>query len=55
LAEWENRDNVPFKYRPKFDPFYTQDDIDRFKLELANFDMSFVAPVRVITRYDDDE
>ena len=47
LAEWENRENVPFKYRPMFDPFYTQDDIDRMKLELENFDMSFVAPVRV--------
>lgn len=47
LAEWENRENVPFKYRPMFDPFYTQEDIDRMKLELENFDMSFVAPVRV--------
>lgn len=47
LAEWENRENVPFKYRPMFDPFYTQEDIDRMKLELENFDMSFVAPVPV--------
>lgn len=54
LAEWENRDNIPFKYRPRFDPFYSQEDIDRFKLELANFDMSFVAPVRVSRVYDDE-
>lgn len=54
LAEWENRDNTPFKYRPRFDPVYTQEDIDRFKLELANFDMSFVAPVRVSRVYDDE-
>ena len=47
LAEWENRENVPFKYRPMFDPFYTQEDIDRLKLDLENFDMSFVAPVPV--------
>ena len=54
LSEWENRDNIPFKYRPRFDPFYSQEDIDRFKLELANFDMSFVAPVRVSRVYDDE-
>lgn len=47
LAEWENRENIPFKYRPMFDPFYTQEDIDRLKLDLENFDMSFVAPVPV--------
>ncbi len=47
LAEWENRENIPFKYRPRFDPFYTQEDIDRLKLDLENFDMSFVAPVPV--------
>lgn len=47
LAEWENRENIPFKYRPMFDPFYTKEDIDKMKLELENFDMSFVAPVRV--------
>ena len=47
LAEWENRENIPFKYRPMFDPFYTKEDIDKMKLELENFDMSFVAPVPV--------
>lgn len=58
LAEWENRENVPFKYRPMFDPFYTQEDIDRLKLDLENFDMSFVAPVPVKYTepvYDDEE
>lgn len=54
LAEWENRENVPFKYRPMFTPFYTQEDIDRLKLELENFDMSFVAPVRVKRIYDEE-
>ena len=47
LAEWETRENIPFKYRPMFDPFYTKEDIDKMKLELENFDMSFVAPVPV--------
>lgn len=55
LAEWENRENIPFKYRPMFNPFYTQEDIDRLKLELENFDMSFVAPVPVKRIYDDEE
>lgn len=55
LAEWENRENIPFKYRPIFDPFYTQEDIDRFKSELENFDMSFVSPVRVQRIYDDED
>lgn len=54
LAEWGNRENIPFQYRPKFSPFYTQEDIDRFKLELENFDMSFVAPVRVERIYEDE-
>ena len=55
LAEWGNRDNIPFQYRPRFEPFYTREVIDRFKSELENFDMSFVAPVPVKRIYDDEE
>jgi hypothetical protein len=44
---WDNRDSVPFKQRPYFAPYYTKEDIQEMKLELENFDMSFVEPVRV--------
>lgn len=44
---WDNRDNVPFNQRPYFAPFYSKEEIEEMKLELENFDMSFVAPVRV--------
>ena len=52
---WDNRDNVPFNRRPHFAPFYTKEDIQEMKLELENFDMSFVAPVRVNYIQPDDE
>jgi len=55
LDEWDNRDNVPFRERPHFGPIYTREDVAQMKLELENFDMSFVAPVRVGRVYDEDE
>jgi len=47
LDAWDNRDNVPFKNKPTFAPFWTREDVESMKTEIANFDMSFVAPVRV--------
>ena len=55
LDAWENRDNVPFKQRPYFAPTYSREDIANMKKQLEDFDMSFVAPVRVVRVYDDEE
>ena len=44
LKVWEERENVPFRQRPSFAPFYTREDIDAQKLKLENFDMNFVEP-----------
>jgi hypothetical protein len=55
LDAWENRDNVPFKQRPYFAPTYSREDVVNMKKQLEDFDMSFVAPVRVVRVYDDEE
>jgi len=56
LDKWDNRDDVPFKYRPMFTPVYTREDLEDMKSKLANFDMSlFVAPVCVKQQYIDNE
>jgi hypothetical protein len=54
LDKWDNRDNVPFGSRPYFAPMYTREDVAEMKLKLENFDMSFIAPVRVNRVYDED-
>ena len=54
LNAWYNRGDVPFMYRPTFSPMYTREDLEDMKNELANYDMSFVAPVRV-KRFSPDE
>jgi hypothetical protein len=55
LDAWDNRDNVPFMYRPTFTPFYTRKDLEDMKTQVANYDMSFVAPVRVNYTEPDEE
>lgn len=44
LEEWDNRDNLPFNKRPNFKPIYTQENLEEYKKELAEYDMSFVKP-----------
>jgi hypothetical protein len=53
LEVWEERENVPFRERPSFAPFYTREDIDGQKLKLENFDMNFVEPKSYIS-YDEE-
>ena len=55
LKVWEERENVPFNYRPHFAPFYTREDIDGMILKLENFDMNFVEPKSYKTNTDEDE
>jgi len=44
LDEWENRDNVPFLYRPSFAPYYSREELDKMIKKLADDDMSFIFP-----------
>lgn len=46
LDEWDKRDDVPFNQRPKFSPIYSREDLDGLRIELSEYDMSFVPPVR---------
>lgn len=44
LDEWDNRENVPFNQRPKFEPYCTRGELDELKKQLEDYDMSFVPP-----------
>lgn len=55
LDKWDKRDDVPFKYRPMFEPTHSREDLEHLKKRLEDFNMSFVAPVRVVRVYDDEE
>ena len=55
LKVWDDRENVPFNYRPSFAPFYTREDIDGQKLKLENFDMNFVEPKSYISNTEEDD
>jgi hypothetical protein len=46
LDEWDKRDDVPFNQRPKFSPIYSREDLDGLRIELSEYDMSFVPPIR---------
>jgi hypothetical protein len=52
LAAWNNRENVPFQYRPSFAPYHDQESIDQAKAELAGM-TDVVEPVRL--GYTEDE
>lgn len=52
LDKWENRENVPFKERPYFKPTYTREELDEYKKELDDFDMSFTPPKSVWSNED---
>lgn len=55
LKQWEERENVPFAYRPSFAPFYTREDVEDMKLKLENFDMNFIEPKPYVEYNEDDE
>jgi len=44
LDKWDNRDNVPFRDRPYFEPIYSHEDLEKMKKQLVEYDMSFVPP-----------
>jgi len=42
--EWDNLENVPFNQRPYFSPIHSKEDLENYKKELEEFDMSFEEP-----------
>jgi hypothetical protein len=54
LIDWEERDNVDFKYRPRFSPIYSRENVDEMILELENFDMNFVEPKNYTINTEED-
>ncbi len=55
LDTWDNRDNVPFMYRPTFKPMYTREDLANYELQLGVYDMSFVPPKSYHNNENEDE
>jgi hypothetical protein len=55
LDKWDNRNNVAFRERPTFEPHYDRDNLIVLKKELADYDMSFVAPVIVAYEEEDED
>ena len=46
LDKWDNRDNVPFRERPLFEPIHTREDLEAMKKELAEDYLSVIEPRR---------
>ena len=46
LNVWDKRDDIPFNKRPMFSPIYSREDLEALRIELSEYDMSFVPPVR---------
>ena len=44
---WEARDNVPFKYRPTFEPYMKEEKIASAEIELEQLTEKLIQPVRL--------
>ena len=60
LDAWDNRENVPFRSRPLFEPIYSREDLENRKVELKHYEDllskgEFVKPVRVERVYDNED
>ena len=60
LDAWDNRENVPFRSRPLFEPIYSREDLEKQKLDLKHYEDllskgEFVKPVRVERVYDNED
>jgi len=44
LDEWDNRESVPFQYRPSFDPIWTREDLKEWIDEFENTKWDFIEP-----------
>ena len=54
IADWDNRENIPFTSRPLFEPVYTLEDIKNYKQDMLNLDGTFVEPVS-LKKYSEEE
>jgi len=55
LEDWENKDNVPFSYRPHFAPFWTREELNEWIAEFENAVWDFVPPVSMKEDYSEEE
>lgn len=46
-AKWDNRENLPYMDRPRFEPYGTKAEVEIMKGWLREFDMSFEPPKKV--------
>lgn len=48
ITKWEDRENVPFKYRPLFEPIWTREELNEKKMEFDNMDKNFKEPKLIV-------
>ena len=44
LEDWENKDNVPFSYRPQYAPFWTREELNGWITEFKSKKWDFTEP-----------
>jgi hypothetical protein len=54
LDEWENKDNVPFQYRPSFGPIWTRDDLNEWVTEFESKKWDFIEPSSMKKYFEED-
>jgi hypothetical protein len=55
LDEWENKDNVPFQYRPSFGPIWTREDLKEWIEEFESKKWDFVEPRSMKKEYSEED
>jgi len=53
LDVWESREQMSFRDRPTFAPYYNREELAGLEKEIVEYDMSFVAPVSVKRVYEE--
>lgn len=52
---WENRDNLPFKYRPTFEPYMKPEEIASAEIELEQLTEKVIQPVHLRCSYEEED
>ena len=55
LEDWENKDNVPFKYRPQYAPFWTREQLNEWITEFETKVWDFVEPRSMKKNYLEED
>jgi hypothetical protein len=55
LEDWENKDNVPFSYRPQYAPFWTREQLNEWITEFETKNWDFTEPRSMKKNYFEDE